>query len=938
MLPHMSNVQDNRKYLNPGEIVLNWIPKHWPLTPIGLNKNAYILNWQNNPRTVEEIQDEITVGRCKAVGLLSGPCFNHNYGLLWVDVDGPSVKDKVEELSHQAYHQALPNTLTISSGKEGRERRLYQLPQDQFTALTRNKYTWSTNVKNEKLEILWTNHQGILMGFHPETNGYYTPVGCGFEWVHSLPAVPAWLLDAINTKNARMGPPVKQVTRVQGPGFGFSLVHDNDRDVTVACEALWSLPAELADDYETWIIVGQALHSVDESLIDDWDNWSQQSEKYQPGECLRKWQSFNSDNGIGLGTLIEISKEYSNVIHQRLAFESASAPSDADLDFIEAYRQQEEAFTSTIMKSQKQQEQRLEHIGTIVNDLTDVIEDTLGYTFTQQAQDAWNEYIASGGLNLPDNNSNPSGKSKTSKKQSDLRNPPTNIIRDRVIAIIGDTTVCDITEETFYQYGYHFPGVWSRLSAYESSAMIQDALDRIKLPRGYSAGTVQAITDLVGPQLAFTDWNNNSNLLNFTNGVLDLTTGELQDHDKEFYLVNQLPFDFDPGATCPKTQQWLAFTQYNDSDMVNVLRAWLRAVLVGRSELQMFLEVVGAAGAGKTSFANLCTALVGFKNSFSTRLNLLESNRFEVSGSYNKKLVVINDADRYGGSVEILKAMTGGDQLRMEVKYQKQTGSGFIYRGLIMTTANESIQTTDLTGGLFRRRLTIPFTRSRNISVGDTPDQTMIGFDRHGNPYGYLADELPGIVNWVLEMSEEEMLRYTKHASEFVKPLQLYKTEQLSENNNIMDWLNDRVVYDPAICSIVGDRKETEGEYYYQHADRWLYPSYCDHCRKSNVREVGRRRFISLLNDICIHQLKMKVKLIHGNHNRYMFRGLTIKRPNDATYDAYPLILNYSLDKAKYNYIYGTERDIEEQINDGSNKLSHTNPLSRDGGIPDLPF
>lgn len=1234
----MPEQQTTRKYLLPGEIVLDWIPKHWPLTPIGINKNPYIPNWQNNPRTVEEIQDQILEGHCKAVGLLSGPCFNQGYGLVWVDVDGPSAQAKVSELSHLSWEDSLPPTLAICSGREGRERRLYRVKQDDFKIFTRNKYSWTTNVKNERLEVLWSNHQGILMGLHPQTSGYYTPVGFGFEWVDQLPTIPQWLLDALITKNARMGPPVKQVTRVNGPGFAFSLVKDVERDIQTAIEAMWSLPEELADDYETWIIVGQALHSVDEGLLDHWDGWSQQSMKYQAGVCERKWQSFNSENGIGLGTLIEISKQYSNTMHQRLAIEAASAPSDHDLDVIEALRQQEESLViQAIGQQMVAHDQQLTHIGQVLDGMSQVIEETTGQSFAPQAETAWEEFIQAGGFPYGEDNSSEPVPSRTQTRKQQIKgNPPADQIRNAVLQMIGGRTVCDATEEAFYQYEYHSPGVWSKLSHYEAHAMIQNTLDKINLPRGYGSGTVQTIIDLVAPQLAFNDWNVNPELLNFTNGMLDIKTMELMPHDKEAYMVTQLPFEYDPSAECPKTQQWLAFTQFHNQELVQVLRAWLRAVLIGRHELQMFLELVGAAGAGKaqplnapvltptgwirmkdvvpgtkvctpdgktasvlgvfpqgerevyrirfndgsqaescgehlwkveidgaevvlpleaiiayrnkhhladdyenchqvyvpltapvklkkapinrdpyqagidciqfhykqsgsrittvkggrvygpyecyfqnslsvrqgflqgmmdcygelgnhgfyqlsvdcselaqalqilirslgglvhletasiqdvnaemkiyerpvyhlkfqmpakvcpfrshkkklkrwkqlklpyyathkfivaieligtqpvqciyvdhpdhlyvtsdytvthnTSFANLCIALVGFQNTFSTRLNLLESNRFEVSGAYNKKLIIINDADRYGGSVEVLKAMTGGDQLRMEIKYQKQTGTGFVYRGLIMTTANESIQTTDLTGGLFRRRLTLPFSRSRHFSQGDAPDQTLIAFDRNGAPYGHLADELPGIVNWVLKMSEEDMIKYTKYAVDHVAALRDVKADQLSENNNIMDWMNDRIVYDPMICTIVGERKETDGEYYYQHADKWLYASYCDHCRKGNVREVGRRRFIALLEDVCRHQLKLKVKILKGVRGRVMFKGLAIRRNNDATYDHYPSAIEFAFNKEAYEAIYGSARNIDEQIRDESYISSRMQPSLHGGGIPDLPF
>ena len=109
----------NQQALRPGEIRFDYIPFDWPLTPLGAKKDPYIHGWQNNPLTREEIEEEITTGKCKAIGLLGGPVYNHPYGLVWVDIDGPSVYPLVEELAEKTFEEALPQTLTILSGMRG---------------------------------------------------------------------------------------------------------------------------------------------------------------------------------------------------------------------------------------------------------------------------------------------------------------------------------------------------------------------------------------------------------------------------------------------------------------------------------------------------------------------------------------------------------------------------------------------------------------------------------------------------------------------------------------------------------------------------------------------------------------------------------------------------------------------------------------------------
>jgi hypothetical protein len=146
----MSN--QNFNALEPGQINLSLIPVDWPLTPLGNNKNPYVSGWQNKPFTVNDIAHEIEEGLCKAVGLLSGPIYNEPYGFVWVDIDGPSVYEKIKELSGSSVEEALPSTLTICSGKEGRERKLYKAPKQIWKHFVRNKYCWHASADREKLE------------------------------------------------------------------------------------------------------------------------------------------------------------------------------------------------------------------------------------------------------------------------------------------------------------------------------------------------------------------------------------------------------------------------------------------------------------------------------------------------------------------------------------------------------------------------------------------------------------------------------------------------------------------------------------------------------------------------------------------------------------------------------------------------------------------
>ena len=63
-----------------------------------------------------------------------------------------------------------------------------------------------------------------------------------------------------------------------------------------------------ADDYGDWLRVGLALSQLGEEGLEMWERWSAQSPKYRPGECARKWGSFDG-SGVSLGTLYHMARQ-----------------------------------------------------------------------------------------------------------------------------------------------------------------------------------------------------------------------------------------------------------------------------------------------------------------------------------------------------------------------------------------------------------------------------------------------------------------------------------------------------------------------------------------------------------------------------------------------------------------------------------------------------
>ncbi len=846
----------SRNHLTAGQINLDLIPPDWALTPLR-DKRAYIGGWTGSPFTIEQIRKELEEGRATGVGLMTGQ-FSNEGGLIWADIDGEDAIPELEALGGGSLYSIFPPTLTISSGKPGKLRMLYSIPSSKISQLP-DKAT--IKIGQFPFELLWRSRQGAVMGAHPDTDGYRTHPHGGFEYAKNPPELPEWLYQQISRayptnryrKPVTGGVITQSITINYEEGSKFQI----EAAVEEAHVYLQNLSLDRAVDYEEWLAVGMSLHQVDDSLLDAWVEWSSQAPNFEIGVCEEKWSSFerlpggpNPEGARGLKTLRAKAKEDGWVDLGGFVVESPE------------------------VLAQKAAELFSEEEGDVFAFGGDAFKRALKRTIGDPDKET-SEQIE-----------------EVKRKQNRPRNPPASDLAEKVAAMVNESGWrFDPKYEIFMKY-HSGSGIWQREDyKKEFQHAVQDIFfhGEIELPGGYTTNLLTDVVSLAQLYITHTWWNDESDRLAFRNGVLEVGTGEFLEHSRDHYITWGLDFDYDPTADPGPITEWLKRTQYGDEDRVQVLRAWLRACLIGQGhELQRFLEIIGPGGRGKSTYANLCCALVGMGNYASTTLNQLEQSRFEVASIKDKRLTLINDSERYGGSAQIFKALTGGDNLRYEEK-NKNIGEPFVYTGMVMVVANEPIQTTDNTSGLSRRRLTLEFNRPLYDKNSDAKE--MIKLDQ-GIVKGLWKTYLPGLVNWVLAMSNQEMREYLLDTYEKVPALRRVRNEILLNSNNLIEWMQSEVVYAPDHVSSVGkkipagkDEKER-----YSNSNYHLYASYCAYADDTGSKAVGQKRFIALVLDCCGNQLGLKDVRAFTKQGRPFIKGLAI-RASDAKFKNYPTIL-----------------------------------------------
>lgn len=303
------------------------------------------------------------------------------------------------------------------------------------------------------------------------------------------------------------------------------------------------------------------------------------------------------------------------------------------------------------------------------------------------------------------------------------------------------------------------------------------------LKAGYGADYVSSVTKITeaSGRLPLPVFSQSS--LPFQNGILDMKTGTLAPTTPANALSFVLPYGYDPAAVYPRIQAWLVAAVDGDMEMVHFLLCMAAAVLrrIMGTKGQVFLTLVGPGGTGKSTFAKLLRELVGAGNVLETTFERLATNKFEGAAIKDKLLVLISDSDDWGGKVGMLKSLTGGDTIPFERKHQNRSGgaANFVYGGAVAVLANRPVKTEDKTSGWLRRQRVVPFNK---VFTDDEKITWQVG----GGDEANLLPEMPGLVNHLLALTEEDIVTTLLKPPAGVLSANLHASRA---NDTVADWL-----------------------------------------------------------------------------------------------------------------------------------------------------
>lgn len=301
-----------------------------------------------------------------------------------------------------------------------------------------------------------------------------------------------------------------------------------------------------------------------------------------------------------------------------------------------------------------------------------------------------------------------------------------------------------VNPESGNVYHYHL-GVWERITDNElrrSMGIIFDSQDTPYSPKGIDAAieAMKLQIPVVGePQRG---------IIGFENGVYDLTQRAFSAHRPDNYLMNHNGITYTPPVQgeslsrhAPHFNQWLTHVTVGDSQKAERVKAALFMVLAKRHDWQLFIEVTGEGGSGKSIFSSIATLLAGEHNTASGNMVSLDTARGRAQ-FVGKSLITLPDQTRYVGEGAGIKAITGGDRVEIDGKYEKQFST--VLHAVVLATNNEPMTFTERNGGIARRRVIFPF----NAPVADK--------DKDPDLMVKIRQEIPVIIRHLLALFAEQ--------------------------------------------------------------------------------------------------------------------------------------------------------------------------------------
>jgi P4 family phage/plasmid primase-like protien len=385
-------------------------------------------------------------------------------------------------------------------------------------------------------------------------------------------------------------------------------------------------------------------------------------------------------------------------------------------------------------------------------------------------------------------------------------------------------------------FKYNGAGLWKEVHENEIGQEMKRLLGK-KAKRSYIQDAMKL--------LAYGIFKNGSeleqrfDLINLSNGMLDVEAKKLLPHDKKYYSRIQIPIEYKPEADAPRFRHFLLEIFKDDPKKALTIQEFAGYILLPKIFIHSCLFLLGSGGNGKSVLINTISKLVGRENITALELHQF-SDKF-LLGTLRNKLLNISTEVQTKSVVDdsIFKQVISGDLVQADVKFKDPITFRPIAKHIF--SMNDIPVITDRTHAFKRRLIVVKFNQ---VFEGRVADKFL---------EDKLSKELPGILNWALE-----------GLSRILKNNQVFCSDQMErDKDEFLRSLNPVRNFVEELCKL--------GEGFSAYRDE-LFQEYQQWSKDSGLKALSKIKFY--------RQIRQDFPTIRDDtHGRNKFSGIKIDNP-----------------------------------------------------------
>ena len=339
-----------------------------------------------------------------------------------------------------------------------------------------------------------------------------------------------------------------------------------------------------------------------------------------------------------------------------------------------------------------------------------------------------------------------------------------------------------------------------------------------------SAAKISAMLDLArsepGVPLVPNEFDRHPFLLTCANGILDLETGKLFEHQRKWQLTSMTETAYDPAAECPLFEAFIKRITNSREDLIEFLQRSLGYSLTGDTREHAMFVAYGTGRNGKSTLMEVMSRLMGELAKATPIDTLMATNdngpRNDLARLVNARMVIANESEQGRRLAEaMIKQLTGDDPVACRFLYGELFEFRPKFKIWLVTNHKPTIRGGDI--GIWSRIRLVPF----EVRIPEEEMDKTLGKK--------LSKELPGILAWLVRGCKAWLKDGLPAAGTVLDATKAYREDE----DQLLPWLEGFTVADHEARTLM----------------KTLYDSYKDWAIEQDEHVVKPRTFGNWLDE-----------------------------------------------------------------------------------------